>query len=472
MPRALPARASGVDLEGVKFARPDAPRRVRSTVIDFSSLSLPEDVRLALAEAFWSHIGVQVERGIHTHWFNIKTFDRFARETRMLGGLATVNHHLLARYVEWLNAQCRPDGQPWSKWSRANAYSTLRKLLQWLERCRPGVIDSIEYPYNPFPWRNRDGQPREKMPARELRALLKACETEIVQIRALREAANAERSSADSSLATLGGLLEHIDRHFDGIVPSARELSRAGRNPIRVALSQFGGLKGVEPCLYPRAESLLPYYLAILIHSAGNPDPIAELARDCLQSLPLLEDRQALVWLKRRASSIQRRTFSSQNRFEPPALVDEVLQWNERLRPLASDTDRDRLFLFKSAQGISALSSSTAKHLVKPFLRTPRAPQVCTRRPSGRVCCRVATGSSGDLRRTQDAWPTTRSCATTVRYVETPAGTGAEHPASASPSLAKRVHRVTSDNVTSHRLRSRLTARTERPCAALPVEAK
>ncbi len=54
-------------------------------------------------------------------------------------------------------------------------------------------------------------------------------------------------------------------------------------------------MKQVEPYLYPRTESLLPYYLAILIHTAGNPDPIAELDRDCLQPLPLLDDREALV---------------------------------------------------------------------------------------------------------------------------------------------------------------------------------
>jgi hypothetical protein len=34
-------------------ARIDAPRAVRRTVIDFSSLGVPEDVRLALALAFW-----------------------------------------------------------------------------------------------------------------------------------------------------------------------------------------------------------------------------------------------------------------------------------------------------------------------------------------------------------------------------------------------------------------------------------
>ena len=178
MLRVLPGKGPG-NRAGMQPTRHDAPRRVRNTVVDFSSLNLPEDVRLALAEAFWNHVGIRSEHCIHTHWFHIKTFDRFARESGALVGLADLHRDLLVRYIEWLNAQCRPDGRPWTKSSRAGAYTTLRKLLQWLERCRPGVIASIEYPFNPFPWRNRDTQPRSKVPARDLRAILKACEEKI-----------------------------------------------------------------------------------------------------------------------------------------------------------------------------------------------------------------------------------------------------------------------------------------------------
>jgi hypothetical protein len=143
-----------------------------------------------------------------------------------------------------------------------------------------------------------------------LRALLDACEADIAEMRAMRKDATAQRAAPDDRLRTLGGLLEHIDRHCGGIVPSGCKLSSAGYYRLKKALARFGGAKQVEPYLYPRAVSLLPYYLAILIHTAGNPDPITELDRDCLQPLPPLEDRQALVWFKARASRVQRRTFS------------------------------------------------------------------------------------------------------------------------------------------------------------------
>lgn len=412
---------SGKTPSATDFAQPvrfDAPRIVRKTVIDFSSLDLPEDVRLALAEAFWNHSGVHSERSIHTHWFYLKTFDRFVRETRAVCGLADVHGAMLVRYVEWLNAQCRPDGTPWTKSGRAGPYSTLRKLLQWIERCRPSVLANIEYPFNPFPWRNRDTLPRGKMPARELRAILRACEADIAQIRAGRQAAQAQRSTDGDTSGTLGWLLEYIDHHCGGIVPTAWQLSRAGWHPVNKALAHFGGLRQVEPCLYPRGDLLLPYFLAIMIHAAGNPDPIVELRRDCLQPLPLLDDRQALVWFKARSNSIQRRAFNSNDLFEPPALVREIMQWNERLVRLAPAALRDRLFIYKGVRGVAALSSAAVKSMLKAFCQRHGLQQfsLASIRPG------VLTSfyrASGDLRRV-GAVANHANLATTVRYVHTP----------------------------------------------------
>ena len=418
IPRLLPGKISAATPEATQPTRFDAPRRVRNTVIDFRALALPEDVRLALAEAFWSHVGIRSERSIYTYWIYIKIFDRFSRETSAIKGLVDLHRELLVRYVEWLNAQCRTGGKPWAKSTRAVVYGSLRRLLQWLERCRPGVIASIEYPFNPFPWKNRDTPPPNALPAHELRSLLRACEADIAQIRAMREAAAAQRAATDGSLGSLGGLLEHIDRHCGGIVPTSRELSSAGRHPLKLALARFGGAKQVEPCLYPRAVSLLPYYLAILIHTAGNPDPITELERDCLQSLPLLDDRQTLVWFKARANRIQRRTFRIADRFEPPALVREILLWNARLVPLAPEAKRKRLFIFKGVRTVNAISSVTIHHLVNPFCERHGLPMfsLASIRPG---VLSSFYRVSGDLLQTR-AVANHAQLATTVHYVESP----------------------------------------------------
>lgn len=418
MPRVLPDKTKATTPEGMKPVRHDAPRRVRNTVIDFSALALPEDVRLALAEAFWSHVGIRSARSIKVQWTSTLTFNRFVAESGAVTSMADLDRGMLVRYIEWLNAQCRTDGSPWAISTRATVYGTLRRLLQWLERCRPDLVGSIEHPFSPFPGRGSDRPPRATLSARQLRAILRACEADIAQMRAARETAAAQRATDNGKLGSLGWFLERIDRHFDGIVPASLKLERRGNHPLQMALRRLGGAKQIEPCLYPRAVSLLPYYLAILIHTAGNPEPIAELDRDCLQSIPLLDDRQTLVWFKARAGRTQRRTFDCTDTFEPPVLVRDILAWNERLRPLAPPEQRNRLFIFKGLRSVNAMSTITVHHLLNAFCERHELPRfsLASIRPS---VLSSFYRVSGDLLRTK-AVANHASLATTVRYVETP----------------------------------------------------
>jgi len=410
-------------------ARPGAPaavelaRQVRSTRIDFASLGLPTDVTHALADAFWHHFGVRDARSVLVLWANLKVFGQFALDTAALTSLADVHRGLLARYVEWLGARRRANGQPWTKSSCASAYTTLRKLLQWLERCRPGVLDPMEYPYNPFPWRNRDTALVCKLPAAQLRAILKACEREIAAIRARRIDFAQERAAHcgpnTSPEASRSALATAIEQRYAGIIPTWNALRRAGDLDVLRALNRHGGTKEIAPLLYPDSRSLLPYYLAILIHTAGNPEPIAALTPDCLQPLPLLDDREMLVWAKHRAGQIQRRSFSTHDPDAPPALVREILAYTEPLRRHAPAPLRRRLFLFHGLSGISGLSAAFAKTMVRlEFTVRHGLPHfsLASIRPS---VLSAFYRASGDLLKVK-AVANHRSVATTIRYVDTP----------------------------------------------------
>jgi hypothetical protein len=399
----------------------EAPRRVSRTVIDFSTLPLPPDVRRALADAFWNHFGVRSPQQILTLWAHLKVFVRFAVESASLQSLADIHHDLLVRFIEWLNIQRRANGEPWSKAGRAGPYMTLRSLLQWLARCRSGALGELHFPFNPFPWRNRDSGRVQRLAARDLRAILKACERDITALRALRDRGERERAEAGSSdpVRSLGALLEAIDQRYGGIVPPHKILSGAGHHPVVRGLKRYGGIKQVEPYLYPRAESLLPYYLAILIHTAGNPQPIAELSCDCLQPIPLLDDRLMLVWTKRRAGATQRRSFRTTAAFEPPALAQDIIEWTRRLRPHASGSARERLLLFKGMRGVNVLSTAFAKVLVRSDFR-PRHGlphfSLAAIRPS---VLSAFYRASGDLLEVKTV-ANHQHIGTTVRYVAAP----------------------------------------------------
>ena len=417
--RVLPLRDRG---RGATLPRAfDAPRRLRRTVIDFSSLALPREVRCGLAEAFWSHFGSRSMQQVITLWAQLRFFIRFATESGSPRRLSDVNDELIARYVGWLNLQRRADGKPWTQSARAGAYNTVRGLLRWLARCRPGLLPEVHFPFNPFPWRNRDSGRVARLPAPQLRAILRACERDITTLRALRERGERERIAyrKGDSGAHLGAVLELIDRDYDGIVPPINSLVAARHTPLRLGLIHCGGYRQVEPYLYPRPESLLPYYLALLIHTAGNPQPIAELSCECLRPIPLLDDREMLVWEKRRAAVTQRRTFRTDDPFGPPVLVREILGWTRRLRPHAPSGMDARLLLFKSAQGINAWSTGVTKYLMRTdFLVRHGLPHFSLVSIRSGVLTSVYR-ASGDLHQVK-AVANHRQISTTVRYVQAP----------------------------------------------------
>ena len=414
MPRMLPKAAQAAR----ELERIDAARRLRRCTLDFSSLSLPQDVRDALADAFWNHFGPRSHLQVMMHWSNVKVFVRFARESGLPRSLGDVDYGLLVRYIEWLNAQRRASGAGWSKSAQASAYTTLRMLLKWLVRCRPGTLGELHFPFNPFPHRNRDSGRVRRLPAHELRAILRACERDITALRELRDRAERERAATNGASdpgASFGAFLNAIDERHHGIIPAYLSVPCS----FRRALARYGGTKSVEPCLYPRAESLLPYYLAILIHTAGNPQPIAELSFQCLQPVPLLDDRELLTWRKSRAGAIQRRSFRSNDPFEPPALVRELINWTQRLRAHAAPQLRERLLLFKGAHGINAFSTGTAKHLIRSdFLPRHGLPHfaLASIRPS---VLSALYRAKGDLREVRTL-ANHRAISTTVRYLEAP----------------------------------------------------
>ena len=407
------------DLKGIQT---EQSRNSRFPAVDFSSLQLPASVCQVLAEAFWNQVDVKCDRTVHGYWFNLRVFARFVAETHTVQGLADVRSELLVRYIEWLNAQRGQDGEPWSKATRYATYTTLRTLLRWVQRCRPEVLGEIEFPYNPFAWKNRDSRRVEKLSAQTLRAILKACEQDITRVRAVRETANQEVAAVSSSeidsISTRGGLLHVIDRHFGSILPSWPKLRGPGLTSFKRALSNHGGGTRIRECLYPVSGALLPYYLAILIHTAGNPEAIASLRCDCLRPVPLLDDRESLVWAKPRAGALQQRSFRSTDSFEPPTLIREILQWTQRLRPHVAARDRDRLFILWANSRVAALSGTLASHSLPAFFTRHHLPRFSLASIHPTVLS-MYYRASGDLRQVAVV-ANHAHLSTTVGYVESP----------------------------------------------------
>jgi hypothetical protein len=401
----------------------DEPRKVQGTLVDFGSLGLPKDVRLALADAFWNHMGARrSQRFVGADWNHLRVFARFVAETRSVRGLADLDRTLLVRYVEWLGQQRTAAGTRWSKMTQSAKYNILRKLLQWLERCRPGLIEPIDYPYRAFAQPQCDRHHRVRLSLQELRAILKACEKDIQESRALRVAVAGERVSARGSnidpFDSRGALLEYIDSNCGGIIPPTKVLVSAGFWKLHRDLAHHGSARHVAPCLYPTSDTILPYYIAMLIHTAGNPEAILSLRSDSLRPIPLLDDRVMLVWDKPRSGRQQRRAFRLDAPFDPPALVRDLLEWTVRLRRHASAPLRDLLFLCSGRRSPMALAAWNLGRFRDSFVKRHQLPHF----EFASIRSSVLTmfyRASGDLRQVK-AIANHAQLSTTVAYVEGP----------------------------------------------------
>jgi len=399
----------------------DAPRRFRQTVLDFRTLHLPRDVASALSEAFWHRHGAGRLQTIFDHWARIRFFGRFNKQTQAVHSLTDLQGDILVRYVEWLNVQRTAHGTPLGKATRSSTYTSLHKLLQWLVRCRPGLLGPIDWPINSFPWRNRDTRGPRAICASQLREILKACERDIAQLRLMRERGRQLRQAARTTGATYtscpGTLLDVIDDEFGGVLPSTTSLYRTHHH-VFTYLVKHGGVDVIEPYLYPNGHGLFPYYLAVVLHTAGNSQAIAEMCVDCLQPIPLLDDRELLVWAKPRSNSVQRRSFRISDPFEPPALVREVIEWTQRLRSRVPIDQRNRLFIMKTTGGPTGatrvkfegpLHRFITAHKLSPFSLGMLRPSALT----------ALYRASGDLRAVK-AMANHASISTTAGYVQGP----------------------------------------------------
>lgn len=326
------------------------PRKLAGKLIDFSKLFLPAPIQRAFGEAFWALARGLSVASMYGYWHSVTTFDRFARETRTVAKLRDLDSAMVRRYIEWLHKQVRADGERWHSSTRSSTYCGVRQLLRWIQRHRPELLGELDFPRGIFPHRHASLRRRPLSP-QVLRSILKACEQEIRDVRALRQQAaqamTMAKAAPSGKVHTLGEVLLHIQRTHGGVVPRSY-VTPSRLSDVRTRIVALGGNGAVEPCLYPTTATIFPYYLAILIQAAGNPHAIAELPTECLQPIPLLEDHELLVWTKGRTTRQQRRAFRSEDPFEPPALVRDLIEWTKPIRALVPRAHRDRLFVCRT----------------------------------------------------------------------------------------------------------------------------
>lgn len=340
-------------------------------VHDFTRLMLPPGIAPLIAEAFRAHYQGAAAGSRHGAYKALRTFACFLAADGWVAEPEDLDSRAIERYVAWLGGQRRRDvDQPRSPAARAQLYAVVRQLLLWTRRHRPGLLPRIDFPANPFPRRAAQTTPRPRLDDDQLKTVLEACYAEIDDAWSRFEAGR-RMLAGDMAEDELAKMVRAVHAVGDGVVPSGKALRAGGLPFSRVA--GVGGLRIVAQYLHLTPETLAPFYVALAIQIAANPEPLRLIRRDCLVPHPLDEDRAFVDWVKPRAGGSyrrpQRRSFDLRRPRAAPHLVRHVLAMTGPLVPHAG-RERDRLFLTVSEKSgrVGVVNQAVLSQLIKRFI--------------------------------------------------------------------------------------------------------
>ncbi|RJT27733.1 hypothetical protein D3227_35850 [Mesorhizobium waimense] len=342
---------------------------------DLAAFALPPDVTALLADAFRHHHAASSHDTQRHCWMALRAFARFAAEDGGVCSARDLTTAMVGRYIDWLDRQRRGQtGKPWTKGSRANVLMQLRQLIDWTKRRHPPRLPArIDFPYRVYP--NRNAEPRPRLSGEELKVILRACYEEIDEAWERFETGRAilaSRGPVDGVDPELCELIRGVAKINGGVLPPQRKLVAQGFG--HSAITRHGGLRHLSSYLHLTGETVVPFFIALAIQTAGNPQALRLIARDCQVPHPLDEHRIIIEWAKPRAGAkvkrAQRRSFDRRRSSAAPNLIDKLLAMTAPLAAQATRQDRNRLFLVRSEKKstVTLVAEGTLSHAVKQFI--------------------------------------------------------------------------------------------------------
>ena len=410
---------------------------------DLGTLGLPADIAMLLADAFRHHHAAS-SRDTQRHcWMALRAFARFVAEDGHVLSADDLTTGMVGRYIAWLDRQvAEQTNKPWSKGSRANVLMQLHQMIDWTKRLHPSRLPvRINFPWRVWP--NRNAEARARLSGDDLKTILRACYEEIDEAWDRFEAGRtilATSGPVDGADPELCDLVRALARVNDGVLPSR---TLAIRSQVNIsAVNRHGGLRHLGGYLHLTGETVVAFFIAIAIQTAGNPDALRLITRDCQVAHPLDEHRIIVEWAKPRAGAkvkrAQRRSFDRRRRHAAPNLIDRLLAMTAPLVSRVSRQDRNRLFLVKSEKkdAVTLIAEATLSHALKPFIKRSNAriaiwnkaaperarqllPDFAAVLLRGSVATEYYKASGGDIVATQDVLNHARAD-TTELYIKGP----------------------------------------------------
>lgn len=241
---------------------------------------------------------------------------------------------ILSLFYDWLAAT------PIAESSKQSDLMVVRAIIGWCSRNIPGITDG-ELVLDSRNFFRHEPVPVPALSEHDSRQVMMAALNEIDEV---TQRIRSGRIEVRDRTTQRGELLSRLLEIGDGRIPVQTTVN-VSKESLARRVSQAGGLKFLCRTIFPVPRDLLPFYVAIQFQLAGNPQAIAKLKRDCIETNELREDREWIVWDKPRAGRTQRADFAAGKASAPPALIRKLLELTSPLAELAGGAYGEFAFL-------------------------------------------------------------------------------------------------------------------------------
>ena len=330
----------------------DAWGKVEQTFETIDLVGMPVDLASALVRAFHVHDLGGATKTRKARWHALKEFAEFLRDRPEVETARDLDDTLFRRFVAWMADRRDRKRQPQSL---AGQVSLLRPMIERAAHENPAIFEGLRtIPAYLFPNSHKHRQPKRRLSSEDMKATLAACYREIDEAWDAFQSGQTIIAMPEPPPPVPRGIgkdrliwLHH--RAGGGIAPTVQQMRSHGLS--KGTLHLYGRQRGLARHFHLITDTLVPFYIALAIQTAANPDPLRLIRRDCLVPHPLEEERVFIEWIKPRTGGqvqrIQRRSFDRRRSRSAPRLVEMLLEMTAPLLPHVAERDRDRLFLIR-----------------------------------------------------------------------------------------------------------------------------
>ncbi|WP_157779616.1 hypothetical protein [Cupriavidus pauculus] len=318
-------------------------------------LNLSIEITSGLLDAYDALYGHLARESRELVWRHLRKFAEFLTES----GMASLNElpgSVIHRYYEWLASQ------PLAGSTKQSTLNNVKIVLQWCQRNRPSLYRTqLEYESRSFA--RQEPKTLPPLDRQSAEKIIEKCVDAASEIenRLVKGQASLSRSGDEP-----WPLVRMLLVMGDGFFPTDHDVTKAGKELLH-RVREAGGLRYLWGCVYPKSYDLLPFYIAITFQTAGNPQAIAKISRDCIRTNPLREDREWVVWEKPRSTREQKSDFQKGAKRGAPSLIRTLLSMTEPLLPYAGEV-ANRLFICYSGLGVGSPSVGQWHYELKRFI--------------------------------------------------------------------------------------------------------